>query len=35
MKPSRAGVQVIAHSTEPGTVELGWKSTLPAKGASA
>jgi hypothetical protein len=34
MKPSRAGVQLIAHSTEPGTPNF-WKSTLPAKGASA
>jgi hypothetical protein len=34
MKPSRAGVQVIAHSTEPGTPNFSWNSTLPAKGAS-
>jgi hypothetical protein len=34
MKPSRAGVQVMAHSTLPGTPNFGWNSTSPAKGAS-
>jgi hypothetical protein len=35
MKPSREGVQLIAHSTLPGSPNFSWKLTFPAKGRSA
>jgi len=35
MNPSRAGVQLIAHSTLPGALNFSRKATVPENGLSA